>query len=169
MSSTIVHRHLKASRAKVYQALLDAKAVAVWLAPPGMSSEIHAFDPRQGGSFRISLTHDAPAAMGKTSARTDTHHGHFVRLVANERIVEVIEFETAEASLQGKMTVTMTLSDADGGTVLLAVHDGLPPGLSAADNEIGWTASLGKLAALVEVEERNRSEPDPDYGDGSEA
>jgi hypothetical protein len=31
------------------------------------------------------------------------------------------------------------------------VHDGLPPGLSPADNEAGWQSSLGKLAALVEA------------------
>ena len=48
------------------------------------------------------------------------------------------------------MTLTITLTDADGGTEIFAVHDGLPPGLSPADNEIGWRMSLRKLAALVE-------------------
>jgi len=27
----------------------------------------------------------------------------------------------------------------------------LPPGLSAADSEVGWRSPLGKLAALVEA------------------
>jgi uncharacterized protein YndB with AHSA1/START domain len=169
MSSTTVHRHINAPRAKVYRALLDAKAVAIWMVPTGISSQVHEFDPHQGGSFRISLTYDAPTATGKTTAHTDTHHGRFVKLVANERVVEIIEFETTEASLQGEMMVTITLSDADGGTAILAVHDGLPPGVSVADNEIGWNSSLGKLAALVEGDERTRLEPDPDYGDGTEA
>jgi hypothetical protein len=31
------------------------------------------------------------------------------------------------------------------------VHDGLPPGLSPADNETGWRLSLANLAALVEA------------------
>lgn len=35
-------------------------------------------------------------------------------------------------------------------TDIVAVHDHLPPGLSAADNETGWRMSLGKLAELVE-------------------
>jgi hypothetical protein len=48
------------------------------------------------------------------------------------------------------MTITITLADADGGTDLVAVHDRLPPGLSAADNEAGWRSSLAKLAAFVE-------------------
>jgi len=41
-------------------------------------------------------------------------------------------------------------ADADGGTDLLAVHENLPQGLSAADNETGWRMSLAKLAMLVE-------------------
>jgi hypothetical protein len=31
------------------------------------------------------------------------------------------------------------------------VNDRLPPGLSPADNEIGWRKALAKLAALVEA------------------
>jgi hypothetical protein len=31
------------------------------------------------------------------------------------------------------------------------VHDGLPRGVSAADNETGWRMALAKLAALVEA------------------
>jgi hypothetical protein len=33
---------------------------------------------------------------------------------------------------------------------LLTVHDGLPPGVSPAENEAGWAMALAKLAALVE-------------------
>jgi hypothetical protein len=40
---------------------------------------------------------------------------------------------------------------ADGDTHVLAVHDGLPPGVSPADNEAGWREALEKLAALVEA------------------
>jgi hypothetical protein len=50
------------------------------------------------------------------------------------------------------MTITISLADADGGgTELAAIHDRLPPGLSVADNELGWRMSLDKLAALVEA------------------
>lgn len=150
MSSTRISRRLHAPRAIVYRALLDAGAVASWMVPTGMTSHVHAFDPREGGSFRISLTYDDPTGTGKTTAHTDTYHGRFVKLVTNEQVVEVVEFETTDPALRGEMTITMTLADADGGTELLALHDGLPPGLPAADNEAGWRSSLAKLAALVE-------------------
>ena len=119
--------------------------------PIGMTSHVHAFDAREGGSFLISLTYDAPTGTGKTTAHTDTFHGRFVKLVTDEQVVEVVEFETANPALRGEMTITYTLADADGGTDVLAVHDGLPRGLSTADNEAGWQMSLAKLAVLVEA------------------
>ncbi len=148
---TRVSRHVNAPRARVYSALLDKCAVETWMVPTGMTSRVHEFDAREGGSFRISLTYDDPTGVGKTTAHTDTFHGRFVKLVTNEQVVEVGEFETADPALQGEMTITITLEDADGGTDVLAVHDGLPGGLSTTDNEVGWRLSLAKLAALVEA------------------
>jgi uncharacterized protein YndB with AHSA1/START domain len=151
MSSTQISRHVNAPRPSVYRALLDARAVAQWMVPDGMTSHVHEFDAREGGSFRISLTYDAPTGTGKTSAHTDTHHGRFVKLVPNEQIVEVVEFETEDPAMRGNMTITFTLTDANSGTDIFAVHDGLPPGVPPADNETGWRMSLAKLAALVEA------------------
>lgn len=122
------------------------------MVPDGMTSHVHQFEARERGAFRISLTYDTPTGTGKTSAHTDTYHGRFVTLVPNERIVEVVEFETSDPAMQGEMTMTITLTEVDGGTELAAVHDRLPPGVAPADNETGWRMSLGKLAALVERE-----------------
>src|ERR1700682_2834118 len=144
MNSTRISRRVNAPRARVYRALLDARAVSTWMVPPGMTRPVHAFDAREHGAFRISLTHDAPTGTGKTTAQTDTFHGRFVKLVPNEEVVEVVEFETEDPALRGEMRIAYTLSDADGGTDILAVHEGLPPGLSAADNEAGWRMSIDK-------------------------
>jgi hypothetical protein len=48
------------------------------------------------------------------------------------------------------MTMTIALRDSDGGTELLAVHEGVPPGVAPEDNELGWRMALDRLAALVE-------------------
>jgi hypothetical protein len=48
------------------------------------------------------------------------------------------------------MTSTITLADAPGGTQVVAVHEGIPPGVSPPDNETGWRMALAKLASLVE-------------------
>jgi uncharacterized protein YndB with AHSA1/START domain len=150
-STTRIHRRVNAPRANVYRALLDARAVATWMVPNGMTSHVHAFEAREGGFFRISLTYDDPTGTGKTTAHTDTYHGHFVKLVPDEQVVELLEFETADAAMQGEMRITFTLTEADGGTDVAAVHDNLPPGISSADNETGWRMALDKLAAFVEA------------------
>ncbi|RKH39633.1 SRPBCC family protein [Corallococcus sicarius] len=151
MGSTRIRHHVNAPRARVYRALLDARAIESWRVPEGMTSHVHAFDAREGGAFRISLTYDAPTATGKTTAHTDTYHGHFAKLVADEQVVEVMEFETEDPALRGEMTITVTLVEVDGGTDVIAVHDGVPSGVPLADNEEGWRMSLAKLAAFVEA------------------
>jgi uncharacterized protein YndB with AHSA1/START domain len=150
-NSTRLTQHVNAAREDVYRALIDKHAVAIWMVPNGMTSHVHEFETREGGPFRISLTYDAPTGTGKTSAQTDTYHGRFVKLVPNEQVIEIMEFETDDDSMRGEMTVTFTLSDAGGGTDVLAVHENVPPGVLPADNQTGWRMSLEKLARLVEA------------------
>jgi len=100
VSSTRISRRMNAPRASVYRALLDARAVAAWKVP-----------------------------TGKTTAHTDTYHGRFAKLVTNEQVVEVVEFETTDPAPRGEMTIAISLADADG----------------------GWREALAKLAALVEA------------------
>ena len=151
MATTIVRQHLRAPRARVYGALLDAAAVRRWMVPDGMSSVVHSFDSREGGWFRISLTYERFDGVGKTTPHTDTHHGRFVKLVPEREVVEVVEFESDDPAMQGEMTVTISIADgAHGGTELTAVHAGLPAGVAPSDNETGWRMSLAKLARLVE-------------------
>jgi uncharacterized protein YndB with AHSA1/START domain len=151
MTTTRVSRSIHAPRAIVYRALLDAAAVQQWMVPDGMTSHVHEFEPVVEGVFRISLTYDEPTGTGKSAAHTDTFHGRFVGLVPDTEVVQVVEFETDDPTVQGAMTITYTLSDtADGGTLVDGVHEGLPDGVNAADNELGWRMSLDKLARWVE-------------------
>ncbi len=149
MTRTRVDRHVRAARTAVYRALVEADAVASWRVPDNMSAVVHDFDARVGGSFRLSLTYEAPDTRGKTSDRTDTYHGHFVELVPDERVEEV-EFETSDPAFGGPMRMTTILADADGGTHVTVLHENVPPGISPSDNEIGTKMALDKLAALVE-------------------
>lgn len=180
MSETRLARRIRAPRAVVYRALLDPAAVQQWMVPDGMTSEVHTFEAREGGGFRISLTYDEPTGTGKTSSRTDTFHGRFARLVPDTEVVQVVEFETDDPSMQGEMTITYRLTEVagddgdgparpgDGGitetgamdTEVVGHHEHVPPGVSPADNELGWTMSMGKLARLVETD-RPGAEAEP--------
>jgi len=145
-----VCEHVSAPRQAIYRALLDPEAIRQWRGPAGMTSHVHEFEAREGGSFRISLSYQDPGRTGKSAAHTDTYHGHFARLVPDQQVVEVLEFETDDPALRGTMTVTTTLTDAAGGTDILVVYDGIPDAVPAADSETGTRISLANLAKLVE-------------------
>ena len=131
----------------MYEALTDPALIGRWRYPDGMTSVV---ERQEDGAFRVTLTYEAPDAQGKTTARSDVYRARFTRLVSAELVVEVDEFETADPQLAGEMTMTIILRDGDGGTELLAVHEGVPPGVTGEDNELGWRMALDRLAALVE-------------------
>ncbi|MFF4544887.1 SRPBCC domain-containing protein [Streptomyces sp. NPDC001406] len=150
MYATRVSRHLQAPPAVVYRALVDPDAIAAWRVPDGMTAHVHAFDAREGGAFRVSLVHDEQGVPGKSGGRTDTYRGHFARLVPDQLVVEEIEFESDDDALRRPMTLTTSLTGADGGTDVVMVHEGIPDEIPREDNELGTRMALDKLARLVE-------------------
>ncbi|MFF9851722.1 SRPBCC family protein [Streptomyces litmocidini] len=155
MYTTRVSRHIAAPASVVYRSLLDPEAVARWRVPYGMTCEVHSFEAREGGAFRVSLRYESPDGAGKSGSRTDTYHGTFLELVPYEKVVESIEFETLDPSLRGTMVLTTTLTEIEGGTDLRIVHEGVPDAVPPAENETGTRMALDRLAALVE------GRPDP--------
>ena len=147
---TQVSRLVAAPRSRVYAALLDASAVQRWMVPDDMTSEVHRFEAREGGTFAITLTHVSSSATGKTTRHADSFTGRFVRLVPDAEVVQAVAFDTDDPDVRGEMTITYLLEDAPGGTLVTGTHRDLPPGVSAQDNELGWSMSLRKLAELVQ-------------------
>jgi uncharacterized protein YndB with AHSA1/START domain len=151
MYSTRASQLVRAPRSAVYRALLHADAIAKWRVPDNMTSEVHEFDPHEGGYFRVSLTYRSADEAGKSSAHTDTYHGTFRRLVPNEQVVEELQFETEDEALAAPMTMTITLTEVEGGaTEVEMLHEGVPDSIPKADNELGTRMALAKLARLVE-------------------
>ncbi len=150
--STEVSRIIKAPRNVIYRAFLDQDSVAEWLPPNNMTGEVHTFEPREGGKFDMTLTYIDPkkSPSGKTSENSDTVQGKFVKLVPNEAIVQVFEFESEDPEYAGEMTITWTLKGVDGGTEVTALCENIPKGIRPEDNETGSRESLAHLAAFVE-------------------
>jgi uncharacterized protein YndB with AHSA1/START domain len=134
----------------VFAALLDRDAIASWRVPEGMSIQVHGLEPVEGGRFRVSLTYQGATGQGKSSAGTDTYHGHYLRIVPDEEVVEVLEFESDEPGLRGEMVIGYRLADSGAGTELTVVHDRLPPALSPELNELGWNESLDRLEQYLD-------------------
>ncbi len=145
-------RVIVASPRTIYQAFLDPEAVASWRPPEGMKAQIYAFDPREGGTFRMSFayTDTDHAVRGKTSAHADVFQGRFLELVPGERIVELIEFESDDPAFAGTMTVTTTLAAVSGGTEVTILCENVPTGIRPSDHQMGLTSTLKNLAAFTE-------------------
>ncbi|MBW0269571.1 activator of HSP90 ATPase [Nocardia sp. MH4] len=151
MATTRIGTHINAPRSTVYRLLLEADAVTQWMMPDGMSCEVHRFEPEAGGSFSITVTNDEPSPSGIAELQHDAYYGRFLSLVPDERVVEVMEFVTGRPDMEGAQSITFSLSDAaGGGTDLEVLHEDVPQGLTAADNETHWRMGLRKLAALAE-------------------
>jgi uncharacterized protein YndB with AHSA1/START domain len=67
----------------LYAAFLDPTALIGWLPPAEMTGEIHEFDARVGGGYRMSLFYppDERASRGKTSDSEDMVKARFVELL----------------------------------------------------------------------------------------
>jgi len=145
-------RVIKASPPAIYRAFLDPEAVATWRPPKGMTAQIFVFEAREGGTYRMAFAysdvhHTVP---GKTSEHVDAFRGRFIELVANERIVERVAFETDDPALGGVMTITTTLEPVAGGTRITIRCENVPGGISESDHQAGMASTLDNLASFVE-------------------
>lgn len=145
-------RVIKAPPADIYRAYVDPDALVRWLPPTGMKGRIENFDPRDGGDYRIVLTYvDAnQSAAGKTTPDADVVHGRFLELVPDRRIVQSVRFESADPQFAGEMTLTWNLNPAPEGTTVVIAAENVPDGITRADHEAGFAATLDSLAAFVE-------------------
>jgi len=136
---------------RVYAALVDPESLTTWLPPTGMTGRFERYDLRPGGSYRLVLTYeDASGAPGKSTADSDVVEGRFVEVEPGVRVVQAVDFESDDPALAGTMTMTWSVSDVDGGTLVDFRADDVPTGISAEDHAAGLASSLANLAALVE-------------------
>ena len=152
MSRTdVASRVIAAPPAEVFAALLDRDALTEWLPPDGMIAAFEHFDPQPGGSYRLVLTYTDPSgAPGKSTAESDVVEARFIEVVSGVRVVQAVEFPSADPSFAGTMTMTWALSPDGAGTRVDITADDVPDGISAEDHAAGLASSLGNLARYVE-------------------
>jgi uncharacterized protein YndB with AHSA1/START domain len=144
-------RIVTASLATVYNAFVDPAALVEWLPPKGMIARIETFEPKAGGHYRMALTYDAPdpSVRGKASEDTDIVEGRFVELVPNDRVVQIVTFESDDPAFAGEMKMTWSLRPVAGGTEVSIVCENVPEGISAEDHAAGLSSTLDNLAEFV--------------------
>ena len=138
-----LHRVLATAPDKVYRAFLEADAMAKWLPPNGFACTVHHFEPRVGGSFRMSF-------RNFTTGHSHSFGGEYRELVPNERLHYTDRFD--DPNLPGEIHVTVTLKKVSVGTELNVVQEGIPDVIPVEACYLGWQQSLENLAKLVEPE-----------------
>ena len=136
---------------EVYRAFSDPHALVAWLPPGDMKGRVLDYDFREGGRYRIELTYsgDTPAEVGKTTGRTDVTTGRFLSLEPGKQIVQSVEFESADASFSGEMTMTWSFEALPSGTRVTVTAENVPRGISQADHDAGLRSSLENLARFL--------------------
>ena len=137
------HRVLRAKPEKVYRAFLDADAMARWLPPYGYLCKVHHFEPKVGGTFKMSF-------RNFSTGSEQSFGGEYVELKPNELIRYTDRFD--DANLPGEMRVTVTLKAVSCGTDVSIVQEGIPEAIPVELCYLGWQESLKQLAHVVEPE-----------------
>jgi uncharacterized protein YndB with AHSA1/START domain len=136
-----LHRVFAAKPEKVYRAFLDADAMAKWLPPHGFTCHVHHFEPKIGGTFRMSFTNF-------TTGKGHSFGGEYLELVPHERIRYTDRFD--DPNLPGEMRVTVLLKAVSVGTEINIEQAGIPSLIPVEACYLGWQQSLVQLAKLVE-------------------
>ena len=151
-TETVVYERvlqIDASPETVWEFLVDPEKVARWKGLPAT-----AFDPRQGGGYRIEII---PGHIAK---------GEFVELERPRRLVYTWGWEPGpegpNAVPPGSSTVEIELEPEAGGTQLRFTHRGLPGREAVESHAAGWEHYLGRLAVVASGGDPGR---DPWLGD----
>lgn len=142
MSNTVkLHRILTASPEKVFRAFTDADAMASWLPPNGFICKVHHFDPKIGGSYKMSFTNF-------TTGSSHSFGGEYLEIIPNQLLKYSDIFD--DPNLPGVMITTIELKAVLCGTELTATQEGIPDVIPPEMCYLGWQESLEKLKRLVE-------------------
>ncbi|WP_454649079.1 SRPBCC family protein [Bradyrhizobium liaoningense] len=144
MPNTVrLHRVLATKPEKVYRAFLEADAMAKWLPPNGFTCTVHHFEPKVGGTFKMSF-------RNFTTGNSHSFGGEYVELVPGERIRYTDKFD--DPNLPGLIEVTVILKKVSVGTEIDITQSGIPDVIPPEACYLGWQESLRNLARLVEPE-----------------
>ena len=124
---------------------MNESARTAWLPPDGMSGRFSWFDARPGGGYRMTLTYDDAATLGKTGAGTDVVEVRFVDIDEPHRVVEEADFVSDDPELAGTMTMTWSLEPVEEGTLVVVTATNVPDGISSRDHVAAFASTLDNL------------------------
>lgn len=140
-NSVKLHRVIRTTPEKLYRAFLDPDALSKWLPPNGFTCKVHSFEPKAGGSFKMSFTNF-------TTGKAQSFGGKFNELEQNKYIDYTDSFD--DPSIPGRIQTKVKLREVTSGTELEVVQEGIPDVIPLEFCYMGWQESLDLLQKLVE-------------------
>src|ERR1700730_16097185 len=132
-----IKRVIRAPRDCVYAAWTDPAQLREWFGPENVQTRNIVAETRVGGKFCWELTNSDGEKM--------TMRGEYAESQPNRKIVSTWKWEDDEDWEQRDSVVTVELSDCDGGTEVLLIHEQLPSEESRDRHTEGWNSVLDKL------------------------
>lgn len=147
-----VFRTIVASPSEIYRAIINPEVLITWLPPAGMTGQVDAYEPREGGDFQITLAYEGEeyAHAGKTADNKDVMKGTFLKLIPNQQIVWGGRFESEDESFHEPMSMTWQLDKISAGTTEVTLKaENVPETIDKQDHEDGLNSTLDNLEAYL--------------------
>lgn len=132
-----IHRLLHAPPHRVWRALTDPTALAVWFWPHATYATVAETDPRPGGRYRIEAPKAGIAATGE-----------YVEIEPPHRLVMTWRW----ADEPTETLVTIELEEADEGTALTLLHERFDTDRSRDNHLQGWSDCLDRMPEWLKAD-----------------
>jgi uncharacterized protein YndB with AHSA1/START domain len=140
-NSVQLHRVIRSTPEKVYQAFLNADAMARWLPPYGILNQVHHLDARVGGTFKMAFS-------GFATGQGHSFGGTYLELIPGKLIRYTTTFD--DPQLPGEMLVRAEISAVSCGVSLHIEQSNIPSVIPTELCYLGWQESIAQLINLVE-------------------
>jgi uncharacterized protein YndB with AHSA1/START domain len=143
LSSLTLVRRIAARPQIVFEALIEAQAIARWWGPDSGPVLLAETDARVGGQFRVRFR--------TVNGNEHEASGHYLEILRPTRLVMswrwIAGGELDEAGEESRIEID--LRPIDGGTELIFTHARLKTEASRSSHERGWNGSLDKLEQYI--------------------
>ncbi len=127
---------IRATPEAAFDAWLDPRRAAHFLAAGTMTVGEFENDPREGGAFRLAM---------RAGNELIEHEGRYVMIDRPRRLI----FTWVSAGTDHRLSlVTVAFTPSSGGVRVDVEHEGIPDEERASRHERGWASILHKLANL---------------------
>lgn len=139
--SLTINRTFKASKQAVYEAWTNKEALTEWFAPTKeMSTIVHQMEPEVGGKYHIEMV--------EGDGTSHVTYGEYVALNPFDQIIFTWQWESDEMKVDSLVTIELT--EENGVTNMVLIHDQLGSQLSVDLHTEGWTGCVAQLELYVD-------------------